>query len=858
MNTFTSTPFSLESNDLIIAKVRAENSYGATSEYSDANTDGVYPLFVPDKPTIAPREGVASTNTQIEVQVTEIDEANNGGSIVLSYDIYWNQGAATNTWVLLANVVSDGSTELSYTHTTSITEGESYQFKYLARNVYGPGDLSDVFIEILAATSPTQVTDVTLILATTTVTVSWTAATARGTPVTGYKVTFYDHTTNAYREVDSFYQAFDENNLVDSTSFTIEMEQFGIELAYTKGELILVQVQAYSNEGFSEVSPEITTGLVYQEKPTQVLNLSAVSTDATTVQLSWDAITDEDSKGYSDIIKYEISYSAGTTLGTDLGPVDAGTAVTLSITGLTQGTTYTFAVKAVNDHGDGPLSDTQTILAAMQPDQMNEVTIEDDVNVPTSLKISWEAPTNTNGADITAYRVLLMNDLTSEYAEYTSLCDANALNSDPTPTFLMYCVIPMQDIIDTLGYSPGKMVQATAEAYNSKGWSTPSDTNTQGGLVKDTPLAVTQLEATVLSTTSVRLTWTDITSSPNNGYSDITSYSVQHNGGGSGEIYAEIGTPTTNTLDVSGLINGATYKFKVAGVNIYGTGVFSDTYSILVATIPAKMNAPNVMYNEADVLIVSTAPSNGGIQISSYTITFSTDGSTYSEKKALCDGSTTTFKENMSCEVTMPKLIIYGFSAGDPIRVKISATNTLGTSTESDVSNEDVIVQVPPIIPTVASLQNVDESTLLLSWNALTAQQDLGYAELLSYIVQWDAGNQNDLYTDLESTTELSYTITSLATGRTYAFKLGASNIQGRGEFSNAVSLMVIGKPSQMEPPMLSEVGTNVRITLTPPADNNSADVEEYRVLILDQALSTPDYVETIDCSGTAMLNNPA
>ena len=43
-------------------------------------------------------------------------------------------------------------------------------------------------------------------------------------------------------------------------------------------------------------------------------------------------------------------------------------------------------------------------------------------------------------------------------------------------------------------------------------------------------------------------------------------------------------------------------------------------------------------------------------------------------------------------------------------------------------------------------------------------------------------------------------------------------------------------EPSQMIAPTLTEVGTKIRITLTPPTTTNGDDVTQYRVSILDQA----------------------
>lgn len=74
-----------------------------------------------------------------------------GGSSIISYNVYWNQGNTNNVWVNLIGETSDYSAT-SYM-ATSVTEGETYQFKIRANNRWGWGDFSSV-TTILAAKAP--------------------------------------------------------------------------------------------------------------------------------------------------------------------------------------------------------------------------------------------------------------------------------------------------------------------------------------------------------------------------------------------------------------------------------------------------------------------------------------------------------------------------------------------------------------------------------------------------------------------------------------------------------------------------------------------------------------------------------
>jgi 2-C-methyl-D-erythritol 4-phosphate cytidylyltransferase len=74
---------------------------------------------------------------------------NNGGVSVLDYDIYYDQGQAINSFMLLDEAVLTQH----YQTTVSLIAGETYSFKVTARNTVGDSDLSQM-VTILAAKIP--------------------------------------------------------------------------------------------------------------------------------------------------------------------------------------------------------------------------------------------------------------------------------------------------------------------------------------------------------------------------------------------------------------------------------------------------------------------------------------------------------------------------------------------------------------------------------------------------------------------------------------------------------------------------------------------------------------------------------
>lgn len=195
-----------------------------------------------------------------------------------------------------------------------------------------------------------------------------------------------------------------------------------------------------------------------------------------------------------------------------------------------------------------------------------------------------------------------------------------------------------------MGYSAGELVLATAEAYNSKGWSTPSEPNTSGVVAKVAPNPPTTITSSVDSTTQITLTWNAVSSSPDDGYSPVTLYKIVSNYG-VGTSYTQIASSSTTSVTLLGLTNGYTYKFKISAVNDYGEGAYSNIVSVVLATIPAQMSPPVINYSLEDVTITFAYPASGGKPITDFQIWMSSDGISFAENTNLCDGSLTTVQE---------------------------------------------------------------------------------------------------------------------------------------------------------------------------------------------------------------------
>ena len=217
-----------------------------------------------------------------------------------------------------------------------------------------------------------------------------------------------------------------------------------------------------------------------------------------------------------------------------------------TVTGLTNGTAYTFRVAAVNGVGTGSYSAAsssatpRTVPGA--PTSLSATTGN------TQLSLSWTAPASNGGSAITGYTV-----------EYTpSGGSPSTVNTGSTST--SYALT---------GLTSGTTYSVRVSAVNAAG------TGSYSASASGTPATVPGAPTNVvpgLHGVDVSLNWTDPAS---NGGSAITGYVVQFSVDGSSWIT----TTLTPLSGYRGYFDGDTerfsYTFRVAAVNSVGTGSFS-------------------------------------------------------------------------------------------------------------------------------------------------------------------------------------------------------------------------------------------------------------------------------------------
>ncbi|HEV7173542.1 DUF4082 domain-containing protein, partial [Pedococcus sp.] len=430
---------------------------------------------------------------------------------------------------------------------------------------------------VSAPTAPAAPSGVTATAASGSAAVSWTAPFTGGSPITGYTVTPFSGTTALTPTVVT--------GNPPSTSAAVT--------GLTNGTAYTFKVSATNAVGTgpdSPVSNTVTPVTVSAPGTPTAVTANAGNGSAT---VSWTA----PSSGGDGITSYTLTPYIGTTAQSPTIVAGSPPATAATVTGLTNGTIYTFTVSATNGVGTGPESaPSGAVTPATAPAAPPGVTATAG---PGSAVVSWTAPSN-GGSPITSYRV-------TPYAGSTALTATTVSGSPPSAS------------VTVSGLTNGTAYTFTVSATNTMGTS-PDSQPSPAVTPATTPEAPTAVSATA-GDASATVSWT----APANGGSAITGYTVTPYAGATALAPTTVsGNPPATTATVTGLTNGTAYTFTVSATNAVGAGAASAASSAVTpvaVTAPAAPTAVTATAGSGSAVVSWTAPSNGGSAITLYTVT---------------------------------------------------------------------------------------------------------------------------------------------------------------------------------------------------------------------------------------------
>ncbi len=541
----------LDNGEQYSFEVRAVNTIGPGS---------VAPIqATPGGPPTAPEDLSAAPGDRQAVLSWSAPE-NDGGSAVTGYEVRHALGTSVpkdTAWT---------SVGLVTTHTViRLDNGKLHSFE--VRAVSGRGAGRAARIQATPVTVPSAPQELTAVASAGRVDLAWSVPTDDG----GSELLRYEirHAKGASVPNDT---AWTELELYRTYNFS------GLD----NGEQYSFEVRAVSVQGPGPAAPiQATPG----GPPTAPESLSATPGDRQVV-LQWERPA---SAGPSDVMNYEVRRAEGASVPENEQWFLVGIGTSTTQYGMTNGTLYTFEVRAVNVKAEtGPAAQVQvTPVAKPTAPQGVAATTEDG-----GIVLRWSTPADNGGSEILRYEVRHAADVSvPEDKQWLSV------GSSTSGTFSRL--------------TNGALYTFEVRAVNAQGAGPAARIQVTPGL----PNAPQSLSATP-GNLRVTLNWD---APANNGGSGLLRYELRHANGTTvptNTAWTTVGLITTHT--VSGLANGTLRTFELRAVNQRGAGPAAKVQAAPSArpTAPLGISATPVR-NRVD-LQWSAPASTGGADILRY------------------------------------------------------------------------------------------------------------------------------------------------------------------------------------------------------------------------------------------------
>ena len=438
------------------------------------------------------------------------------------------------------------------------------------------------------------------------------------------------------------------------------------------------------------------------------------------------------SDGGSPITGYKVTASPG---GSTVD-VDSGRTTNATITRLTNGTSYTFTVRATNTIGDsgesGPSRSVTPAVRATVPDAPSGVaaTAGDE-----KATVTWNVPVSDGGSRITGYTISVSpGRLTASSVGPDTSAEVRGLTNGVEYTF---SVAAINDVgtgnlsTESRGVTPQQVVQAPGS---------PTGVNSLAG------------------DGQVVVSWTAPAS---DGGSSITSYTVQVTPG-STTVDTSSGRETSAT--VTRLTNGTAYTFSVIAKNSSGSSTESRSSSatpVASITVPGIPIGVSASSGDSSATVKWTAPADdGGSSVTGYIITVNPVGTIVTVDSARSTSE-----------------VVGSLTNGLSYTFTVKAVNAAGNSAESDATRSVTPLGIPDAPTSVTA--SAGNTNALINWAAPSAD---GGSPVTGYTITASnrGGNQS------VGPREISVLFTGLVNGLSYSFTVVAINDVGDSSLSRA------------------------------------------------------------------------
>ncbi len=520
----------------------------------------------------------------------------------------------------------------------------------------------------------------------------------------------------------------------------------------------------------------------------------------TTVRLNW---TDPDN---SSITKYQVRRKAGNGNYGNWTDINGSSAITTShlVTGLTNGTAYTFQIRAVNAGGDSSEAATVTATPIGPPAQPTGLSATPG---NTEVTLSW---TNPNDSNITKYQVRRKQG-NGNYGNWTDI-DGSGATTSHTVT----------------GLTNGTTYTFRIRAVNAQGNSAESaEASATPGLPPARPSGLRALAYSM----EVELRWIDP------GDSSITKYQVQWkkinetNYGNWTDIAGSSATTTGHR--VTGLDNDTEYNIRIRAVNARGNSAASAALTVDVYPPGQHLNFMRDLETTAGDTTVTLNwtwgfPQNPPTIFDRYQVRWKQSGGNYGNWTDIAGSDFFTISH-----------IVTGLTNNIEYTFEIGSLFTDGHRITEDAT----ATPMPPPAQPTGLTATAGDTEVALSWT------NPNNRSIARYQVRQKTGNNNyGDWTTISGSNRntTSHTVTGLTNNTAYTFQVRAVNAIGDGAESAAVTATPATPPAQ--PTGLTATANNMQVALrwTDPGDNS---ITRYQVR---QKAGSGNYGNWADIDGSS------
>ena len=729
-------------------RVSAINSVG-TGEASDAAFAATLPAAVPGAPSGLTAWGEGPTWIVLNWKAPAV--ADTGGEIT-GYKIEYSNAneagtASDGTWMdLVANTMSSATT---YTDNGSMAEleaGDTRYYRVLTINSAGPSAVASPPASAISGTTalqpPTRLTAQNTGLAgQTSITLSW-AAPSSGALRTGYMVERSKDGRTGWEEVSTTRPAS------GATTYS-DMDE-SLELS-TRYYYRVSTVDATPRRSRPSNVANATTGGPDRPGAPDLIQAGVVAQGPSRIDLTWTFADDTDTGG-GDITGYKIEYSdSSEAVATDVAANSwrvlvanlnktededadtAGTQITYtdgSVANLDVGDQRWYRVSAINSAGAG-MPSAPPIRSGQIPAEAQVATSAPTVLTaramgPTQINLSWTAPTDTSGDEITGYEIEYsdLNPADDTWGGWDNLKE----NTGDNETTYSDDGSSNENNVDGLSAEDSRRYRVKA-IIGRIGTDLSSANSNVAAATTAEATAPGKLKAPTLTPAGAQEITVSWAAPTNDGGDDVTGYRIERSESANtwpakplvsdtSKLDTPIPVTTTSYPDTAVPKANTRWYYRVSAINSVGTGEASD--AAFAFTSPAAApGAPSGLtaWEEGPTRIVlnwkAPAVADTGGEITGYKIEYSnaneagtaSDG-TWMDLVANTMSSATTYTDDGS----MAEL-----EAGDTRYYRVSTVNSADTSAASNVYSAVTGAMAPALTvdgPPTASHPENDTGTV--------------------------------------------------------------------------------------------------------------------------------------------------